>query len=485
MTNIEELLEKAIKDGKEDDLFLKDENQAITYGEALNKVQRIASYLLKREIRKSPILVPIKDKVDTLLLFFGIALSGNCYVPVDEETPIARLNDIMEIGEIRFAFDLKHEKVETLSFLEASSSPVDKKVLKETKGNQQIDDPLYLMFTSGSTGKPKGVLKSHRNILAFVTNFLETFPSIPKNIRIANQAPLYFDASSKDIYLTLALEGALFFPKASDFALPAQTIGYLNDNKIQMIMWVPSALSVIAKLRTLKFMKPNDLEYVFFIGESFQPKYLNMWLEALPNTHFYNWYGSTEVAGAVLYHEIKEKIPETLQIPVGKPLKNDDATLLDGEIYLQSDQIALGYIHNEEKNRETFVKIKGKRWLKTGDFGVYNKDCDIVFETRKDFQIKHMGYRIELQDIEIVLGSLPFVDSCCCLYQEDKDKIVLFVEISKNHCNISDGELIASFKKLLPSYMIPQKIIRVEKMPLNKNGKIDRALLSKELEETH
>ena len=106
MTNVEELLEKAVKNGKEYDLFLKNENQAITYGEALNKAQRIASYLLKKGIHKSPILVPIKDKVDTLLLFFGIALSGNYYAPIEEETPITRLNDIVEIGEIRFAFDL-------------------------------------------------------------------------------------------------------------------------------------------------------------------------------------------------------------------------------------------------------------------------------------------------------------------------------------------------------------------------------------------
>ena len=483
MRNVQELLEKAIADNKSNDLFLKNETQEVTYGAAFEKVKRIASYILAKGIQKSPILVPIEDKVNAILLFFGIALSGNYYVPIDWETPSARFLDILEIGEIHFAFEKENEKIETLSFQEASSFPINEKTLQEIQKQHQEDDPLYLMFTSGSTGKPKGVLKSHKNILSFVTNFLETFPFIPKNIHIANQAPLYFDASSKDVYLTLALEGTLFFPKASDFALPAQTIGYLNENKIEMIMWVPSALAVIAKLRTLKFMKPNFLQYVFFIGESFQPKYLNMWTEALPQTRFFNWYGSTEVAGAVLYHEIKGKIPETSQIPVGKPLKNDKATLIDGEIYLQSDQIALGYIHNEEKNHETFVYKDGKRWLKTGDFGVYDENGDIVFETRKDFQIKHMGYRIELQDIEVVLGSLDAIDSCCCLYQKDKDKIVLFVEIAKNHCNISDGELIAAFKELLPNYMIPQRIIRLEKMPLNKNGKIDRVYLAKKLEE--
>lgn len=483
MKSVQELLEKGIEDNKSDDLFLKNEVQEVTYGEALEKVKRIASYILEKGIKKSPILVPIEDKVDAILLFFGIALSGNYYVPIDFEMPSSRFQDILEIGDIHFAFEKKDEKIDTLSFEEASSFPINAKALEEVQEKHKEDDPLYLMFTSGSTGKPKGVLKSHKNILSFVTNFLETFPFIPKNIRIANQAPLYFDASSKDVYLTLALEGTLFFPKASDFALPAQTIGYLDGNKIEMIMWVPSALAVIAKLRTLKFMKPKFLQYVFFIGESFQPKYLNMWTEALPQTRFFNWYGSTEVAGAVLYHEIKGKIPETSQIPIGKPLKNDKATLIDGEIFLQSDQVALGYIHNEEKNRETFVYKNGERWLKTGDFGVYDENGDIVFETRKDFQIKHMGYRIELQDIEVVLGSLDAIDSCCCLYQKDKDKIVLFVEIAKNHCNISDGELIAAFKELLPNYMIPQRIIRLEKMPLNKNGKIDRVYLAKKLEE--
>ena len=483
MTNVGELLEKVVQNGKENTLFLKDENREITYGDALKKVQNVAAYLSNKNIHKRPILVPIKEKADTVLLFLGIALSGNYYVPIDSETPIARLEDILDIGEIHYSFELIHPKLETLSSVEAFAFISEESLIEKWKNNSQADDPLYLMFTSGSTGKPKGVLKSHKNILSFVENFLETFPSIPKNLRIANQAPLYFDASSKDIYLTLALEGTLYFPNPTDFSLPAQTIDYLNRNQIQMIMWVPSALSIIAKLRTLRFMKPTSLEYVFFIGESFPPKYLNMWLEALPDTQFFNWYGSTEVAGAVLYHRVKEKIEETKQIPVGGPLKNNEAILKDGEIYLQSDQIALGYIKNKEKNRETFKEINGKRWLKTGDFGIYNENGEIVFETRKDFQIKHMGYRIELQDIEIVLGSLEAIDSCCCLYQKDKDKIVLFVEISKNHCNISDGELIASFKELLPSYMIPQKIIRLEKMPLNKNGKTDRVLLAQKLEE--
>lgn len=482
MKHVIELLKSALKNGRKDSPYLIEEDNALSYGETMERASKVASFLLRKGIRNDWVIVTTEAKADAVSLFLGIALSGNCYVPLDKDTPEVRLRDILSIGDIRYAFGLEKEGLVSLSKEEAFLSPIDKPAIEEAYAKHKEEDPLYLMFTSGSTGKPKGVLKSHKSVLSFVKNFEESFPSFGKGRRFCNQAPLYFDASAKDVYLSLATESALYFPSKSVFALPKITIDYLNDNRIDTLLWVPSALSLIARLRTLSFMKPLYLKDVYFIGESFMPKYLNIWTSALPNTRFVNWYGSTEVAGAALYFEIPGTMDETKPLPIGKPLKNNEVALEDGEILLSSDQLALGYLKDEERNVKTFVARNGKRWLRTGDYASLDKDGNVVFESRKDYQIKHLGYRIELQDIEVAVSSLEGILSSCALYQKDKDAIVLALELSNNGRNISDGEWIGRFKTVLPEYMIPKRIIRLDKMPLNPNGKIDRVLLMKELE---
>lgn len=246
-----------------------------------------------------------------------------------------------------------------------------------------------------------------------------------------------------------------------------------------MIMWVPSALIMIARIRVLKFMKPQSLKYVFFIGEVFPPKYFNMWYEALPDVRYFNWYGSTEIAGACLYHEITSPLKEDEPMKTGKPLYGNEVKLEDGEICVSSPQVALGYIKDEERNRSTFRLEDGKIFLHTGDYAEYDRDGDIVFRSRKDFQIKHMGYRIELQDIETSVNSLSDIDSCCCLYDSKKDRIVLFATLNDEK---SIGDILNECKKILPSYMMPGRVILLKSMPLNANGKIDRVKLKETME---
>ena len=464
--------------GMDDALLFVDKESSITYKEARSKVLSIACHLHEMKIENQAILVQVGRDYDTLLLFLGIAFSNNCYVPVSPDTPKERLEDIIRIGDITYGFDSPFLKG-NLDSKEALSSSISQEDVKEMEEGHSLDNPLYLMFTSGSTGKPKGVKKSHGNVLSFVEDFRKTFPFIPENLKLCNQTPFYFDASAKDIYLTMALKSTLYIPCKETFALPNKSVEYLSDNHIDMIMWVPSALIMIARIRVLKFMKPQSLKYVFFIGEVFPPKYFNMWYEALPHVRYFNWYGSTEIAGACLYHEITSPLKEDEPMKTGKPLYGNEVKLEDGEICVSSPQVALGYIKDEERNRSTFRLEDGKIFLHTGDYAEYDRDGDIVFRSRKDFQIKHMGYRIELQDIETSVNSLSDIDSCCCLYDSKKDRIVLFATLNDEK---SIGDILNECKKILPSYMMPGKVILLKSMPLNANGKIDRVKLKETME---
>lgn len=475
MKNVYEFLKTAAKNHPERVAF--DDSFSYTYQDALTNVKAIACYLHNLGIKNERILVNVGREAKTIILFLGIALSGNCYVPGDETYPEERKQDIISIGEVRYGFDV--DGLGNLSSNEALTTEIDENVIAELESSFDENSPLCLLFTSGSTGKPKGVLKSHKNVISFVENFLDTF-HLNAGARICNQTPFSFDASAKDIYLTLALGGTLFIPDKTKFALPKIIVDYLNEKEVDTILWVPTALTSIAKTRTLNFVKPSFLKNVFFVGEVFPPKYLNMWLEAMPETRFVNLYGSTELAGVCLYFEVKKAMPIDQPLPTGKAISGNEVVLKDGEICVSSDQVASCYYGDEAKTNATFRIEDGKRYLHTGDYACYNEDGDIVFHARKDFQIKHSGYRIELQDIEAALSSLDYLGDICCLYDENRGKIVLFVTLSYEIENPS-VRILADSREKLPYYMVPNVVKVLPSMPLNANGKIDRVGLKNTL----
>lgn len=482
MGNVADLLKKYYEFAKDKTLFIDSEKEykvEDVYKTSISIAKSIRSIVNQGGASASPILVLVNRRAKTLITFFAISMSGNYYLPVDEDIPEEKLQQIIESSGVKHYFSYNGRHIANLNYLD-----YDELTIHECDENFQISDdenaPLYLMFTSGSTGKAKGVLKTHKNIIFFVSNFVATFPFIEEGQRIMNQTPFFFDASSKDIYLALKYHGTLYIPEKNTFSLPKTIIDYLNDNEITMISWVPSVLTLIAKLRTLDFMKPEYLKYVFFVGEVFQNKYLNMWVNALQNTRFFNIYGSTELAGVALYYEVKEPLSLDVSLPTGKPLIGNDVFLDDGEICIVSDQVAYGYINDPAKNESTFKKEDGEVVLHTGDYATYDSDGNIVFSTRKDFQIKHLGYRIELQEIDHAISALPYIDICVALFDKEKDKIVLFATLNQKIDNPAKT-ILNDAKDKLQFYMLPNKVQILDKMPLNCNGKIDRTYLADSL----
>ncbi len=459
-------------------ILLNDSKKSLTNKEVYESALRIGGYLKEKGIENSPIIISVSRTLDSLLYFYGVAASGNYYIPVLPDMPYEKLKKIKEASNAKYLIEAdelieKGDLFETLNNQELlSGSPLDKPMEVDNK-------PIYVVFTSGSTGTPKGVMKTHENVLSFIDNFMETFPFL-KEERMANQTPFSFDASAKDIYLVLAMNGTLFIPDKSVFALPGETVKYLNNNHITYICWVPSALTMIAKVKALNFCQLIDLKYVYFVGEVFAPKYLNYWLEKAPNIRYFNTYGSSEVAGVSLYHEVIGEQPLDKELPTGKPLKNNEVKLIDGEITIKSKQVALGYINDQEKDKIAFDRSTNPTTLHTGDYARIDENGDVVFETRKDFQIKHLGYRIELQEIEVAVMSLPYIDNCCCLYDKEKDKIVLFFTLN-SEIEGYKKVIIDDLNKKVAFYMIPNRFELLKEMPMNANGKIDRAGLKARL----
>jgi non-ribosomal peptide synthetase component F len=272
------------------------------------------------------------------------------------------------------------------------------------------------------------------------------------------------------------------------FSFPVKLIEYLNEKKISIIFWVPSAICLVANLRAFQAIIPQYLKKILFAGEVMPNKQLNIWRKHIPDALYANLYGPTEITVDCIYYIVDREFRDDEPLPIGFPCRNSDILILNehnklvgideaGEICVRGTSLALGYYNNPEKTAEVFVqnplnKSYPEIIYRTGDIAKYNTRGEIIYLSRKDFQIKHMGHRIELGEIETAVSSLEKITLCCCLYDLVKSKIILFYQgdTDKNY-------IIEEIKPLLPSYMIPNKFIQTNEMPLNINGKIDRLKL--------
>ena len=245
---------------------------------------------------------------------------------------------------------------------------------------------------------------------------------------------------------------------------------------------------MISSFRTFEKVKPEHVRTVAFASEVFPIRQLNLWRAALPQARFINLYGPTETTGICCYYEVDREFAEDENLPVGRPFRNTEVILLDendqvppvggqGEICIRGTRLTLGYYRNPEKTEAAFVqnplnKLYPEKIYRTGDLGKFNDRGELVFLSRKDYQIKHMGHRIELGEIETVANTHEGVNSACCLFDNEKKKLILCYAGTA-----AVAELAAYLKEKLPRYMIPNAIKPLEAMPFTPNGKIDRNLL--------
>lgn len=491
MNNVLEYLELTAKQfPQKTAVAMRDEK--ITFSELLKHSRRLASVIPKSE-NISPVIVFADRKADVAILFLAVIYSGNFYVPIDPDMPLEKIQSIIDDcnPSVILGDEESGRLINTLSFdgeFLTLNDAADCLCENPMTGN---DDPLYMVYTSGSTGKPKGVLKSHKAVISYIEAFYETFNFKEENI-IGNQTPFFFDASAKDFYLMLKTGATLEIIPTELFAMPPMLIEYLNDKKISFISWVPTALSIVSQLRTFNYILPKTLKQIFFVGEAMPMKHLNNWRSFLPDLQYVNLYGFSEIAGVCCYYEINREFNNDESLPIGRPLKNCKIYLVDnnavvdepnhiGEMFVESDSLALSYYNDIEKTADSFIyKDFGAglvRCYKSGDLAYYDDNMDLIFVSRFDYQIKHMGHRIELGEIETVAGSLSEIQRCCCLYDSVKSKIILFCELSDNSSSCSGQQIQSLLRPKLSSFMLPNRVVILDKLPLNSNGKIDRQKL--------
>lgn len=471
-----------------------DKASAYTFSELKNAAARLGRTVAETaEKRPAPVGVLVNRGAETAVLFLATLYGGCYYVPIDPDMPPAKIETILHDAGIGLLLgsDDNRELVAGLdydgSFLtqaDAAEIPADMPQLGEK-------DPIYMVYTSGSTGKPKGVLKSHGAVISFIRAFTETF-QLGSNEIIGNQTPFFFDASAKDFYYMIYSGATLEVLGSELFIFPVTLIEYMNQRRVTYVCWVPTALAIVTQLNTFKKVIPETLRHVFFVGEVFPVKQLRKWIETLPDIRYVNLYGSSEISGICCWYPIPTDQPVPDILPLGHALGNCEVLLMDdgrivetpgevGELYVISDALADEYFNDPEKTAATFVTLslpdgRSPRALRSGDLARLDEDGSLLFVSRKDFQIKHMGRRIELGEIEAAADGLEDVCRCCCLYDEKRKMIKLYCELTAG--SETDGKAIQSaLRSKLSDYMVPGKVIILDQMPFNANGKIDRQRL--------
>ena len=498
-TNVMQFLEESYQK-KANDVLLEDISNKMTYTEVYIAARKIGSFLARNiQGKNNPVFVCIDRNIDSIVMFFGVVYSGNFYVPVDLGLPEVRLKKMLEtinpvaiLGKEDESFEGVEASVSFFSIKQMLEADVDDKLLDNIRENAIDTDPLYAIFTSGSTGVPKAVLIAHQSVIDLMNAFDKTF-SFDDHLVLGNQAPFDFDVSVKDIYSAIKFGARLEVIPKEYFVFPVKLIDYLNERKVNTVIWAVTALCIIANLRIMRKKKPEYLENVFFSGEVMPIKALNYWMDNLPMIRYVNLYGPTEITCNCTYFRVERKYETNEVLPIGKPFINTDVIVLNGndslvgcneigELCVRGRSLALGYYNNIEKTDEFFCQnpLNDKypeKIYRTGDLVKYDDNGNLIYCARKDFQIKHMGHRIELSEIEAAADSVPGINRCCCLYDYDREKIVLVYETITS---LSELEISGYLVKLLPKYMIPTEYIKLDYIPLNNHLKIDRARLKKD-----
>lgn len=481
--------------------------QQINFAQLMEYSEQLAAFLLSKKLKRGDLIAigNTKGHLSYALMIACIRL-GIAYVNLDVAAPLTRNLKILEVSKPKFLFyDDPDHGVDMMELSAAGSCDAlalgpemllplsDQDRHYQSRLTSEVDGSTiaYVMFTSGSTGIPKGVAVTHQNVLHFIFWGRESF-QIDSNDNFAHLSPMYFDNSVFDFYVGL-FSGASLTPVSRDLlAKPYDLVNYITQMRCSIWFSVPSLLIYLMAMKAITNSAMHDLRYIIFGGEGYpKPELKKLYDRYAGQASLVNVYGPTECTCICSAYFLTDSDFHDLTglPPLGRLNNNFDYQILDdegneskrGELCLIGPNVAAGYFNDFERSAKSFITLfQPNRFMKpmykTGDI-VEEYEGILYFLGRKDNQIKHMGYRIELEEIEQALVKLPQVNQAAVIYSRTTTaygKIIGFIATNEA---VDERDLLNKLADYLPEYMIPQRLMVKDILPKNANGKVDRRQL--------
>ncbi len=476
-------------------------DRKLTYRELNEKANQLARELRGNGVSAGSIVgIMVERSCEMIIGLLGILKAGGAYLPIDPGYPEERIRYMLEDSG---ATVLLVQKPGESSLLQAGNGrtvktmQLDMNAIYSGDGLNlekvsNPDDLAYVLYTSGSTGKPKGVMVEHASIINTLMFLQDKYPLL-KNDTYLLKTTYSFDVSTAELFGWFFEGGRLAILEPEAEKEPNRILEAIKKYQVTHLNFVPSMLDVF-----LDVIKDKDIEtlkgvkYVFAAGEALRSNLVRKSHSMIDGVRLENLYGPTETSiyGTGYSLQKSEEIPD---VPIGKPISNMRAYILDkhlrmqpagvaGELCLSGIGVARGYLNKPELTAEKFVVdpfVPGGRMYRTGDLAKWMDDGNIRFCGRIDHQVKIRGFRIELGEIEATIAQHPSVKGTVVIVREDRPgdkRLVAYIVLSGESAMMTE-ELRQFLKERLPDYMVPSAFVVMEALPLTPNGKIDRKAL--------
>ena len=447
------------------------EDEQLTYKKLNEQANQLAQYLSETYTIQPDDLIGIKlERSEQLLVaILGVLKSGGAYVPIDINYPEERINYIEKDSNCKIVID--HEELENFRAVKDNYS------VENLKSSTKSNHLAYVIYTSGTTGKPKGVMIMHQNTVAMLNWANYEYRS--SNFEVVFAGTSYcFDISIFEIFFPLSVGKSIRLLQNS-----LEALKYLDTDTDILLNMVPSNIRNLME-QGCHF---QNVTVINLAGEVFPVEIAKKLIKT--KAEIRNLYGPSEDTTYSTCYKLKEHAYET--VPVGSPISNTQAYVLDadmqlapigvrGKLYLSGAGLSQGYLNRDDFTKQKFIEnpfLKGERIYDTGDLVSWQPDGNLNFFGRIDNQVKIRGYRIELEEIENVINSFSedFIQVHVSMKTLDDFDVLVAYYVEKKQ--ISPLQLKEFLIDKLPFYMVPGYFIKLKNIPLTPNGKIDKKAL--------
>lgn len=472
------------------------ENTVYTYHELNEVTNRLARHLSAKNKRAAVnrIGVMLNRSAESVIAMVAIMRSGACYVPIDYKLPSATIDHILRDTEIQLVLT-------TRSIFDANGrADIDLVFIDELDLNNFDADNLeislhgdqesYVIYTSGSTGTPKGVIQTHL-MLSNLVQWNAARSGIDPGLKLLQYSSFYFDVSLQDCWFTLCTGGELHVTSDDIRVDLTSLLKYIIKKKVSVLVFPFSAMRVFFLSNGLSDFEGHSIRHIVASGEQLIVNApLQEFLEHNPEVKLHNHYGPSETHVVTSFTVQAAAGPVLKYLPIGKPVDNTAIYILDkylqpvpvgvkGEIYIEGANLAIGYLNLPHLTAERFITSPfhlGKNLYKTGDMAYWLPDGNIVYANRNDNQIKIRGYRIEPREIEKALEELPQVKNAIVnVFAQGAEKSLCAYLVMDSTLDVQ--AIRTHLYSKVPDYMMPSYFVRIERIPITTNGKINKKAL--------